>query len=279
MTHLFSAKPKVRLSLNANYKYVKQVVDNNELHTICESGLCPNKSECWGRGTATFLIMGDVCTRSCKFCNVLTGKPHPLDGDEPSRIAESVKLMKLKHCVITSVDRDDIEDGGSAHWAATIESIKKTSPATTIETLIPDFKGDVEALDRIVHAAPEVVSHNIETVERLSREVRVQAKYSRSIEVLNYLAERGMRTKSGIMLGLGETSAEVEQAIDDLIRVDCKIITIGQYLQPSSEHVVVSKFYNSEEFEYYRQMALNKGFECVESSNLVRSSYHAEKHV
>jgi lipoic acid synthetase len=270
---------KMKMPKGEQYSKVKNLVAHHNLHTICTSGNCPNIGECWNRGTATFMILGDICTRNCRFCNVTTGKPLPADEAEPERLAESVKIMGVKHCVITSVDRDDLPDGGSIIWQKTIERVKALNPDTTIETLIPDFQMQEEALDRIVAAAPEVVSHNLETVERITPEVRSVATYRRSLEVLDYLAKKGMRTKSGIMLGLGETEEEVYQTMDDLLAVGCKVITIGQYLQPSKEHVAVEAYCPPEVFEKYRKVGLEKGFLFVESSPLVRSSYRAENHV
>lgn len=270
---------KVRLPNNKSYINVKQIVSEHKLHTICESGNCPNIGECWGAGTATFLILGNICTRSCRFCAVKTGKPFPPDINEPVNVANSIKLMNLKHCVITSVDRDDLPDGGANHWAKTISKIREISPGTTIETLIPDFKGNTTLLDLIIKEKPEIVSHNLETVRRLTKEVRIQAKYSRSLEVLKYLSENGINTKSGIMLGLGETEEEIFETMDDILQTGCKIITIGQYLQPSTSHLPVQKFPTPEEFNNYHKVAINKGFKFAECAPLVRSSYHAEKHI
>jgi lipoyl synthase len=272
-------KPKVKLPSGKAYLHVKEMVEAYGLNTICQSGKCPNLSECWGSGTATFMILGDVCTRSCRFCSVKTGKPFPSDPDEPQKIADSVKKMKLKHCVITSVDRDDLADGGSLHWKKTILEIKKTNPFTKIEVLIPDFKFSTNALDEIISAKPDIISHNLETVEKLTPKVRVQAKYKRSLQVLEYLSNKGVITKSGIMLGLGETKEEIFQTMEDLLKVGCKIITIGQYLQPTPDNLPVLKFYSPEEFDELKQIAIKKGFRMVESGSLVRSSYHAEKHV
>ena len=275
-------KPKwlrVKLPTGKNYKHVRKLVSDNKLHTICESGNCPNMGECWGEGTATFMILGNICTRSCGFCAVATGRPLPVDWEEPEKVAESVKLMEVKHCVITSVDRDELKDGGSIIWVKTVEAVRRKSPGTTMETLIPDFKGDVEAIQRIIDVAPEIVSHNIETVRRLTREVRIQAKYDRSLEVLRLLKEGGRRTKSGIMLGLGETEEEVIQTMDDLRSVGVDIMTIGQYLQPTPKHLPVKEFITPEQFAKYKKIGLEKGFRFVESSPLVRSSYRAEKHM
>ena len=272
-------KPKIKLPIGHSYIKVKNVVHKNNLHTICESGNCPNMHECWGAGTATFLILGDICTRSCRFCSVKTGKPLTPDYNEPMKIAKSVKLMNLKHCVITSVDRDDLKDGGSQIWADTINAIKELNPNTTIETLIPDFKGNLDLLQTVIDAKPNVISHNLETVRRLTKEIRVQAKYDRSLSVLNYIAKKGVVAKSGIMLGLGETNEEIYETMDDLLKNNVSIITIGQYLQPTKNNIPVQKYYSDEEFKALEIVGKNKGFNFVESSSLVRSSYHAEKHV
>ena len=275
-------KPKwlrVKLPTGKNYKHVRKLVSDNKLHTICESGNCPNMGECWGEGTATFMILGNICTRSCGFCAVATGRPLAVDWDEPDKVAESVRLMEVKHCVITSVDRDELPDGGSLIWVETVKAVRRKSPGTTMETLIPDFKGIEEQVQRIIDVAPEIVSHNIETVRRLTKEVRIQAKYDRSLAVLKQLKEGGMRTKSGIMLGLGETEEEVIQTMDDLRAVGVDIMTIGQYLQPTTKHLPVKEFVTPEQFEKYKQIGLAKGFRFVESSPLVRSSYRAEKHM
>jgi len=270
---------RVKLPTGAEYVKVRGIVSEHKLHTICESGNCPNMGECWGAGTATFMILGNICTRSCGFCAVATGKPKPADWDEPKRIANSVKLMGVKHCVITSVDRDDLKDGGSIIWAATINEIRAVSPETKFECLIPDFAGKWENLQRIIDAKPDIVSHNIETVRRLTSEVRIQAKYDRSLEVLKRLDEAGVKTKSGIMLGLGETEEEIFEALDDLASVNCDVVTMGQYLQPTPKHLPVARFVHPDDFKRYKDYALNKGFRFVESGPLVRSSYHAEKHV
>jgi lipoyl synthase len=270
---------RVRLPIGESYRNVRNLVDTHKLHTICESGNCPNMGECWGAGTATFMILGNICTRSCGFCAVATGRPEPLDWDEPQRVAEAIFLMKVKHAVITSVDRDELKDGGSIIWFNTIKAVKALNPDTTLETLIPDFKGEKENIDRIVYAAPEVVSHNIETVERLTRQVRIQAKYWRSMEVLRILKAGGMRTKSGIMLGLGETRDEVIQTMSDLRESDVDVITIGQYLQPTRKHLPVVRFAHPDEFADLRNIGYQMGFDYVESGPLVRSSYHSEKHV
>ena len=270
---------KVKLPTGEAYRKVRGLVSEHKLHTICESGNCPNMGECWGAGTATFMILGNVCTRSCGFCAVSTGKPAEADIFEPRRVAESIKLMKVKHAVITSVDRDDLQDGGSEIWEATVKAVRKHSPGTTLETLIPDFGGKWENLQRVIDVAPEIVSHNLETVRRLTKEVRIQAKYNRSLEVLRRLKEGGMRTKSGIMLGLGETEEEVIEAMDDLRSVGVDVLTLGQYLQPTTQHIAVDEFITPDKFEEYKQIGLEKGFRFVESSPLVRSSYHAEKHL
>jgi lipoic acid synthetase len=271
---------KIKLPSGKEFSEVKANIEQHKLHTICESGKCPNQTECWGAGTATLMILGDVCTRSCMFCNVATGNPGQVDITEPLRVAESVKLMGLKHVVITSVDRDDLVDGGSKIWAATIRMIRKHCPGVTMETLIPDFKGIDENIERIIEVKPEVVSHNLETVKRLTREVRIQAKYERSLEVLLRLKEGGIeRTKSGLMLGLGETDEEILEAMDDLRNSRVDILTLGQYLQPTRKHLPVARYVTPEQFSYYREAALAKGFMFVESGPMVRSSYHAEKHV
>jgi lipoic acid synthetase len=270
---------RVKLPVGKEYRHVRGLVDEHKLHTICESGNCPNMGECWGAGTATFMILGNICTRSCSFCAVATGRPLPVDLDEPNRVANSVKLMGVKHCVITSVDRDDQKDGGSQIWAETILAIRRESPETTLETLIPDFKGQWENLDRVLAVRPEVVSHNIETVRRLTREVRIQAKYDRSLECLRRISEAGLRTKSGIMLGLGETEEDVIETMQDLYNVGVDILTIGQYLQPTKAHHPVIDWVTPQQFEKYKEIGLKMGFKYVESGPLVRSSYHAEKHL
>jgi len=272
-------KPKIKLPSGKSYISVKNIVAEHKLHTICESGNCPNTQECWGAGTATFMILGDICTRSCKFCSVKTGKPLLPDEQEPLRIANSVKLMKLKHCVVTSVDRDDLEDGGAEFWATTIKKIKEINPYTTLETLIPDFKGEKDLLKIVIDAKPEIISHNLETVRRLSDSIRVNAKYDRSLSVLKFIGESGLRSKSGIMLGLGESDDEIFDVMDDLLNVGCKIITIGQYLQPTIDNIPVQRYVSEKEFKMYEEVALKKGFNFVESGALVRSSYHADKHV
>jgi lipoic acid synthetase len=275
-------KPKwlrVKLPTGENYKKVRSLVDEHNLHTICQSGNCPNMGECWGEGTATFMILGNICTRSCGFCSVATGKPNEADPFEPAKVAQSIKLMNIKHAVITSVDRDDLADGGSDIWVATVKSIRRKSPGTTMETLIPDFAGKWENLQKIIDVAPEVVSHNLETVRRLTKQVRIQAKYDRSLEVLFRLKKGGMKTKSGVMLGLGETEQEIIETIDDLAAVGVDILTLGQYLQPTPKHLQVQSFITPEKFDEYGAYARSKGFRFVESGPLVRSSYHAEKHV
>jgi lipoyl synthase len=279
------AKPKkpswlrVKLPVGEEYKHVRNLVDTHKLHTICESGNCPNMGECWGEGTATFMILGNICTRSCGFCAVATGRPLAIDWDEPQRVAEAIHLMKVKHAVITSVDRDEIKDGGSVIWYNTIKAVQALNPLTTLETLIPDFKAEAGNIQRIIDAAPDVVSHNIETVERLTRTVRIQAKYWRSMETLQILKKGGMRTKSGIMLGLGEEKEEVVQTMQDLRESHVDVITIGQYLQPSKKHLAVHRFVHPDEFAEFRQIGYELGFDYVESGPLVRSSYHSDKHV
>lgn len=271
---------KIKLPSGVEYSEVKKNIQGNRLHTICESGQCPNQTECWGAGTATLMILGNVCTRSCMFCNVASGKPENVDITEPLRVAESIKMMGLKHVVITSVDRDDLIDGGSKIWAATIRAIRRHAPGVTMETLIPDFAGRWENLQQVIDVKPEVVSHNIETVKRLTREVRIQARYERSLEVLLHLKEGGIeRTKSGIMLGLGETEEELYEAMDDLRASKVDILTMGQYLQPTRQHLPVAKYVSPDEFNKYKDIALSKGFRYVESGPMVRSSYHAEKHM
>lgn len=270
---------RVKLPIGEEYKHVRGLVDQHKLHTICESGNCPNMGECWGEGTATFMILGNICTRSCGFCAVATGRPDPVDWDEPQRVAEAIHLMKVKHAVVTSVDRDEIKDGGSIIWYNTIKAIKALNPETTLETLIPDFKAEAENIQRVIDAAPEVVSHNIETVERLTKKVRIQAKYWRSMETLRILKRGGMRTKSGIMLGLGETKEEVVETMQNLHDSSVDVITIGQYLQPSKKHLQVQRFVHPDEFKELREIGYQMGFDYVESGPLVRSSYHSEKHV
>lgn len=270
---------RVKLPIGEEYKHVRNLVDQHKLHTICESGNCPNMGECWGAGTATFMILGNICTRSCGFCAVATGRPDAVDWDEPQRVAEAIHLMKVKHAVITSVDRDELKDGGSIIWYNTIKAVKALNPDTTLETLVPDFKAQKENIQRIIEAAPEVVSHNIETTERLTRKVRIQAKYWQSMETLKILKEGGMRTKSGIMLGLGESKQEVIQTMQDLYNSGVDVITIGQYLQPTKKHLPVDQFIHPDEFAEYREIGYQMGIDYVESGPLVRSSYHSEKHV
>ena len=270
---------KVKLPSGSAYKNVRDLTKKYSLHTICESGNCPNMGECWGAGTATFMILGNICTRSCGFCNVMTGRPLEVDKNEPKNVAESIRLMKVKHAVITSVDRDELPDGGASIWVETINEIRKLCPETTMETLIPDFKGKEKDIQKIVDAAPEIVSHNLETVRRLTKKVRIQAKYDRSLHTLKILNEGGMKTKSGIMLGLGEELEEVIQSMKDLRSVGVSIVTLGQYLQPTKKHLPVEEFLNPEKFEYLKQKGLSLGFRHVESGPLVRSSYHAEKHL
>lgn len=270
---------RVKLPIGEEYKLVRKIVDEHKLHTICESGNCPNMGECWGEGTATFMILGNICTRSCGFCAVATGRPLAVDWQEPKRVAEAIQLMKVKHAVITSVDRDELKDGGSVIWYNTIKAVRELNPATTMETLIPDFKAQKENIQRIIEAAPDVVSHNIETVERLTRYVRIQAKYWRSMETLQILKRGGMRTKSGIMLGLGETKEEVIQTMQDLKDSEVDVITIGQYLQPTPKHLPVERFVHPSEFAEYREIGYQMGLDYVESGPLVRSSYHSDRHV
>lgn len=278
----YTQKPswlRVKLPTGESYKKVSKIVQENNLHTICQSGNCPNMGECWGHGTATFMILGNICTRSCGFCAVATGRPKPVDLAEPKRVAEAIKTMGVKHAVLTSVDRDELKDGGSIIWARTVRAVKELCPDTTLETLIPDFKGEMENVQRVIDSAPEVISHNLETVERLTRKVRIQAKYHRSLSVINYLKQQGVRTKSGIMLGLGETKEEVIQAMQDLRDNGCEVITLGQYLQPTAKHLPVDRFVHPDEFAYYREEGYKMGFDYVESGPLVRSSYHSERHV
>ena len=270
---------KVKLPTGKAYNNVRGITRSHKLHTICESGNCPNMGECWGAGTATFMILGNICTRSCGFCNVMTGRPLPVDILEPKKVARSIKLMDVKHAVITSVDRDDLKDGGASIWVETINEIRKVNPSTTMETLIPDFKGRIKDIQPIIDAAPEVVSHNVETVRRLTKKVRIQAKYERSLDTLRYLNEGGIKTKSGVMLGLGETEVEVIETMHDLRKVGVSILTMGQYLQPSKRHLPVVEFITPEKFDRLKEIALSLGFQHVESSPLVRSSYHAEKHI
>ncbi len=271
---------RVKLPIGKTYTNLRNVVDKYKLNTICTSGSCPNMGECWTEGTATFMILGNTCTRSCGFCGVATGRPNPVDWEEPDKVAQSIKIMKIKHAVITSVDRDDLKDGGSIIWAETVQAIRRANPKTTLETLIPDFQGNKTNLDRIIAVQPEIVSHNLETVRRLTREVRIQAKYDRSLEVLLYLKESGLpRTKSGIMLGLGETEEEVIQTLHDLKNAKVDVVTIGQYLQPSKKHLPVQEYITPEQFKKYEKIGLELGFRHVESGALVRSSYKAQKHL
>jgi lipoic acid synthetase len=276
-------KPKwlrVKLPTGKKYTELRSLVDKYKLNTICTSGSCPNMGECWGEGTATFMILGNVCTRSCGFCGVKTGRPETVDWDEPEKVARSIKLMQIKHAVLTSVDRDDLKDMGGIMWSETVKAVRRMNPETTLETLIPDFQGIEKHIDRIIDVAPEVVSHNIETVRRLTREVRIQAKYDRSMGVLKYLKQQGQRrTKSGIMLGLGEKREEVIETLHDLRSNDVDVVTIGQYLQPSKKHLPVKQFINPDQFDEYKAIGLDLGFRHVESSALVRSSYKAQKHI
>ena len=269
---------RVKLPVGKKYTELRGLVDKYKLNTICTSGSCPNMGECWGEGTATFMILGNICTRSCGFCGVKTGRPETVEWDEPEKVARSIKIMGIKHAVLTSVDRDDLKDGGSIIWAETVNAVRRANPTTTLETLIPDFQGNTKQIDRVIEVHPEVVSHNVETVRRLTREVRIQAKYDRSLSVLKYLKENGMRTKSGIMLGLGETEEEVIQTMKDLRGVGLDVITIGQYLQPSKKHLPVKEFITPDQFKKYETLGLEMGFMYVESGALVRSSYKAHKH-
>ncbi len=268
---------KINIGANERYTETKRIVESHCLHTICSSGRCPNMGECWGRGTATFMIGGGICTRSCKFCNTPTGRPLPLDPKEPLHVAESVRLMKLSHAVITSVDRDDLPDLGAAHWACTIREVRRINPNTTIEVLVPDFLGRAELVAQVIEAGPDIMAHNMETVRRISPLVRSAARYETSLKVLRQIAESGIKTKSGIMVGLGETSTEVEELMDDLLQAGCQIMTIGQYLQPSHRHYPVAEYVTPEQFRQYKETGLRKGFGQVESGPLVRSSYHAEQ--
>ena len=270
---------RVKLPVGKNYKSLRGLVDRYKLNTICTSGSCPNMGECWAEGTATFMILGNICTRSCAFCGVKTGRPNAVDWEEPEKVAMSINIMKIKHAVITSVDRDDIKDMGSIIWAETVNAIRRINPNTTLETLIPDFQGKTRNIDRLIKVKPEVISHNLETVRRLTREVRIQAKYERSLDVLKYLADNGMNTKSGIMLGLGEKEEEIIETMNDLRKVGVQIMTIGQYLQPTKKHLPVIDFISPDKFKKYEQIGLSLGFKHVESGPLVRSSYHAEKHI
>lgn len=270
---------KISIGSNERYTETKKIVDSHCLHTICSSGRCPNMGECWGKGTATFMIGGDICTRSCKFCNTQTGRPRPLDEREPVHVAESVALMKLGHAVVTSVDRDDLPDLGAEHWARTIREIKRLNPQTTLEVLIPDFQRRMELVDKVIEAGPDIISHNMETVRRISPHVRSAADYETSLRVIGHISKSGTKSKSGIMVGLGESPEEVETLMDDLLAVGCGILTIGQYLQPTRRHYPVAEYITPQQFARYKQIGLAKGFKIVESAPLVRSSYHAEKHI
>lgn len=270
---------KTNIHSAENFQLVNKVVKEHGLHTICTSGRCPNLSECWNRGTATFMILGDVCTRACRFCNTITGKPLAPDVAEPQKVADSIQTMKLKHAVITSVDRDDLPDKGAKHWAETIRAIKNTNPTTTLEVLIPDFDGDTKLIDLVIGAQPDIISHNLETVRRLTPQIRTKAKYDTSLSVLQHIASRGIIAKTGIMLGLSETEAEVLQLMDDALNTGCTVITIGQYMQPSRKNIPVTDYIHPDKFEEYKQTGLKKGFRIVESAPLVRSSYCAEKHL
>lgn len=270
---------RVKLPIGENFTKVRKIVDEYKLHTICQSGNCPNMGECWGEGTATFMILGNICTRGCSFCAVATGKPTEYDTDEPRRVAEAIKLMGVKHAVLTSVNRDELKDRGAEIWHQTVLEVKNLNPNTTIETLIPDVKGNWEALYRMISAGQEVVSHNMETVKRLYRRVRPQAKYERSLEQIRLTKVYGKRTKSGIMLGLGETEGEVFEAIDDLVANGLDILTLGQYLQPTKMHIEVAEYIHPDRFAFYKEEGLKRGLKYVESGALVRSSYHAERHV
>jgi lipoic acid synthetase len=270
---------KIHLPKGREFAKVDSLVKKNRVHTICTSGNCPNHADCWQRGTATLLILGDICTRSCKFCNVTTGKPLPVDGNEPLRVAQTVQELELKHCVLTSVDRDDLPDGGAGVWAETVRQVKQINANITIEALIPDFDGQKDLIQQVIDAAPEIISHNLETVSRLTPLIRSRAKYNTSLEVIRIIGESHVVAKSGIMLGLGETEEEILQAMDDLLAVNCKVFTLGQYLQPTRRNYPVQEYITPEKFENYKQIGLQKGFKFVESGPLVRSSYHAEKHL
>lgn len=270
---------RMKMPMGYNYSRVKNLVKEHQVHTICSSGNCPNIGECWGNGTATFMILGEICTRNCRFCGVKTGKPLAVDPDEPQRVAQSVHLLNLNHCVITSVDRDDLPDGGAGMWAKTVKAVKELNPKTTMEVLIPDFDGKEELISKVIEARPDVISHNVETVRRLTPSIRSRARYDRSLEVIRIIANSGIPAKSGIMLGLGETKEEVTEAMDDLLQAGCKILTIGQYLAPTKDHMPVVAYFPPEVFDELKEIALIKGFRFVESNPLVRSSYHAEKHV
>ncbi len=270
---------KIRLGGNEQFTETKRIVESHCLHTICSSGRCPNMGECWSRGTATFMIAGDICTRSCRFCHTKTGKPLPLDPEEPARVAESIRLMGLKHAVVTSVDRDDLSDLGAAHWSQTVEKIKSVNPDTTLEILIPDFQGRLELVDRVIASAPDIISHNLETVRRLTPAIRSAARYDVSLRVLERIAAQHITAKTGIMAGLGETEEEVCVLMDDALKAGVSVLTIGQYLQPSRKNIPVHEYVTPQQFERYKIIALGKGFKTVESAPLVRSSYHAERHV
>ncbi len=270
---------KTKIYSEKEFAKVSKVIHQHGLNTICTSGRCPNLSECWNKGTATLMILGDICTRSCKFCNTLSGRPLPPDPQEPEKVAESIRLMKLRHAVITSVDRDDLSDGGAEHWAQTICFIKKINPETTLEVLIPDFDGKPELIDLITAQKPDIISHNLETVERLTPQIRTKAKYRTSLKVLEYISSKGIVAKTGIMLGLGETEKEILQLMDDALQSGCSILTIGQYMQPSRKNIAVSEYITPEKFEEYKQIGIKKGFRKIESAPLVRSSYCAEKHI
>lgn len=270
---------KINIGSNERYAETKKIVEKHCLHTICTSGRCPNMGECWGRGTATFMIGGDICTRSCKFCNTKTGHPLLLDPKEPENVAESIRLMKLTHAVITSVDRDDLDDLGAHHWADTVRAVKRVNPDTTLEVLIPDFQGRTDLLDIVIESHPDIISHNMETVKRITPLVRSAARYDVSLAVLKHIAEAGVVAKTGIMVGLGETPQEVEELMDDLVAINCSVLTIGQYLQPSHKHYPVAEYVTPEQFARYKEIGLAKGFRDVESAPLVRSSYHAERHI
>lgn len=270
---------KIQLPKGEGYAKVNKIVSKHKLHTICSSGKCPNVGECWGNGTATFMILGNICTRACKFCNVPTGKPLPPDAGEAKRLALSIQLMQLNHAVVTSVDRDDLEDGGAFFWANTVREIKKINPETTLEVLIPDFDGDFDCVDQVIRESPEIISHNLETVERLSNSVRSRAKYRTSLAVLKHIASSQCVAKSGIMLGLGEKKEEVIQTMEDLVENNVEVLTIGQYLQPTQKHLPVSEYVTPEQFDEYKRIGLEMGFPIIESGALVRSSYHAERHI
>ncbi|WP_153640670.1 lipoyl synthase [Prolixibacter sp. NT017] len=270
---------KIKVPIGTNYRHVKSVVRDHHLHTICTSGQCPNMGECWGAGTATFMILGEICTRSCKFCATKTGRPKPLDPNEPANVARSVQLMNLKHAVITSVDRDDLPDGGAAHWVETINKIKEVNPDTTMEVLIPDFDGKPELVKQIIDARPDIISHNLETIERLTPQVRSKAQYDISLKVLKTISDSGTVSKSGLMLGLGETLDEIYKTMDDLVANGCEILTMGQYLQPTKIHLPVEEYVHPDKFRALKEEGLRRGFRIVESGPLVRSSYHAERHI